>query len=249
MRIAVIADVHGNLEALNAVLADLKESSPDTVVSLGDAVGYGADPGECCAVLRDLVSVNILGNHDAASVGMLDTESFNNEAKDAVRWTADRLSPENAAWLRGSPYTFSENRMLFSHGSPVNPDEFDYVVTFGAIEDIFSSFGGTHRIFFVGHAHRRFSASKDLGSPSGGYAPAEDFSDTVRIESGRHYLISVGSVGQPRDFDASTSYGILDTDSWIYRVKRLEYDIRTAGEKIIKAGLPKWLAYRLTIGV
>ncbi len=247
MRIAVVADVHGNLEALNVVLDDLKKSSPDTVISLGDVVGYGANPQECCELLMEIVNVNIMGNHDAAVMGVLDTEYFNDEARYAVQWTKDQLSSASISWLGSSPHTFSDNNMLFSHGSPVNPRDFDYVVSTGDIEAVFYTFKDIHSLFFVGHSHRRFSASKSLSGND--YYPVGDISDVIKINKKRQYLFSVGSIGQPRDMDSTTSYGMLDTDKRIYSVKRLNYDIRTASEKIIKAGLPRWLAYRLMIGV
>lgn len=246
MRIAVIADVHSNLEALEVVIADIERMSPDTVISLGDVVGYGADPEHCCELVSKAATVNITGNHDAAVTGLMDTEYFNDDAKAAIEWTKTRLPASALSWLGNTKYSYEDDDLMFSHGSPVAPDSFDYVVTLGAIKEIFNTFGHRYRIFFVGHSHRRFVVSKD---PDSGQTVVEDVPDTLEIKKNRQYLVSVGSIGQPRDNDRTTSYGILDTDKWIYSVKRLSYDIMKASDKIMKAGLPKWLAYRLMIGV
>ncbi len=246
MKIAVIADVHGNLEALNAVIADLKKLSPDSVISLGDVVGYGADPQKCCELTAGIAHVNIKGNHDAAVTNIIDVQYFNKDARAAIEWTKSRLSAESVLWLHNAPYTFKEDELLFCHGSPVNPKGFDYVATLDAVEAVFNKFKGKFRIYFVGHSHRRFVASKKL---NGHDTAVVYLSDIIKLEKDRQYLISVGSVGQPRDGNNTASYGILDTSKWIYSVKKLNYDIKKAGKKIIQAGLPQWLAYRLTIGV
>jgi diadenosine tetraphosphatase ApaH/serine/threonine PP2A family protein phosphatase len=245
MRIAVIADVHGNLEALEAVVIDLKRSLPDTVISLGDVVGYGANPQECCDIVKDTAHDNIMGNHDAAVTDVIDTESFNDDAKQSIQWTKEQLTGSYISWLRNAPYTLEHEGALFSHGSPVNPEEFDYIMSIYDVEKVFYAFGRRYSIFFVGHSHRRFFVSKDI---DGDEEPIVDYSDVVNITEHRQYIISVGSVGQPRDFDNTTSYGILDTDKSIYSVKRLNYAIKKASDKILNAGLPKWLAYRLMIG-
>jgi predicted phosphodiesterase len=246
MRIAVIADVHANLEALESVVSDLKNLSPDIVISLGDVVGYGANPQECSDIVREISYKNIMGNHDAAVTDLINIEYFNEEAKQGISWTKDKLTPETIAWLRDSQFTLKYKDALFSHGSPVHPEEFDYVMSMYDVEKIFYALGTEYRIFFVGHSHKRFVVYKSIKDNE---KPVVDYSDVIELKKKHQYLISVGSVGQPRDFDNTTSYGILDTDKGIYRVKRLSYDINMASNKIIKAGLPKWLAYRLMIGV
>lgn len=246
MRIAVIADVHGNLEALEAVVSDLKVSMPDTVVSLGDIVGYGANPQECCDRVREIAQDNIMGNHDAAAADVIDTGSFNDEARQGIEWTKQQLAASSVSWLQKAPYTVEYEGALFSHGSPVNPGEFDYILSVRDIEKVFYAFDNRYPVFLVGHAHRRFAVSKNI---HGDEEPVIDYSDVIRMDEHRQYIISVGSVGQPRDSDTTTSYGILDTDKGIYTVKRLPYAIKEASDKILKAGLPKWLAYRLMIGV
>lgn len=246
MRIAVIADVHGNLEALETVLADIKTSKPDRVVSLGDVVGYGANPQECCTLVQAIAHDTIMGNHDAAAVDIIDTGDFNDEARQGIEWTREQLAGPSLAWLRRAPYTVDLGSVLFSHGSPVHPETFQYVVSMQEVEKVFYVLGSAYNIFFVGHAHRRFVVSKSI---RGDEEPVLEYADVVRMEKNRTYIVSVGSVGQPRDMDTTTSYGILDTDKGIYSVKRLKYAITTARDKILHAGLPKWLAYRLMIGV
>ncbi len=246
MRIAVIADVHANLEALEAVVVDLKRSLPDTIISLGDVVGYGANPRECCDSVKDIAQDNIMGNHDAAVADVIDTDYFNDDAKQGIQWTKEQLPDSYISWLRNAPYTLEREGVLFSHGSPVNPEKFDYVVSMHDVEKVFYFFGRRYNIFFVGHSHRRFVVSKDIDADE---YPVVDYADVVNMLEHRQYIISVGSVGQPRDFDNTTSYGILDTDKGIYSVKRLNYAIKKASDKILSAGLPKWLAYRLMIGV
>ncbi len=246
MRIAVIADVHGNLEALSTVVADLRKSMPDLVVSLGDVVGYGADPQPCCNIVKEVAQRNIMGNHDAAAAGMLDTTYFNDNAREGIQWTRGKLSEAALSWLSSAAYTFAYEGMLFSHDSPVDPEEFDYVVTMTDVEKAFSALGARFSIMFVGHAHRRFTVSREV---RGDGALVVDYADTVAIDERRLYIISVGSVGQPRDHDNTASYGILDTDRRLYTVKRLSYAVETACDKILRAGLPRWLANRLRMGV
>ncbi len=246
MRIAVIADVHGNLEALDVVMADLKASKPDRVICLGDIVGYGANPQECCTIVREIAQDTVMGNHDAAAADVIGTADFNDEARQGIDWTREHLSASSRAWLRAAPSTVESEGALFSHGSPVDPEMFGYVVSMHEVEKIFYVLGSNYTIFFVGHAHRRFVVSQNI---HGSEAPVIDPADVVHLESGRRYIVSVGSIGQPRDMDTTTSYGILDTDKGIYSVKRLKYAITAARDKILAAGLPKWLAYRLMIGV
>lgn len=246
MKIAILADVHGNLEALETVISDLKRSSPDIVISLGDIVGYGADPQACCDIVKDIAYKNIMGNHDAAVVNTVSTEYFNEEAKQGIEWTKNMLNLNTKEWLKESPFILEYQGILFSHGSPVHPEEFDYVMSIYDVEKVFYALGEKYKLFFVGHSHKRFVVSKLLKAND---EPVVDYSDMIKIDLKRQYIVSVGSVGQPRDFDTTTSYGILDTDKGIYSVKRLNYDRNKACSKIIKAGLPKWLAYRLMIGV
>ncbi len=246
MRIGIIADIHANLEAMRIVYDEIKKQSLDFIISLGDVVGYGADPNECCEIVKGIVQCNLMGNHDASINDMLDTKDFNEAAKYVIAWTKKRINPVYVSWLNSSPHTYSNDVVLFSHGSPIDPEAFDYVITKENVESIFNHFKDRYRIFFVGHAHKRFVVSRQTNS-NGQLVP--DNSDVIKIEKDRLYLISAGSVGQPRDHDVTTSFGILDTKKWTYNVIRLNYDIVTASDKIIKAGLPEWLAYRLTIGV
>ncbi len=246
MRIAALADIHGNLEALDVVVADIRSDPPDMVVCLGDIVGYGASPAECCAIAKEFADTNILGNHDAAVAGILDTGYFNDDAKRSILWTRGVLSDAHLSWLRGLPYTATHDDVLFSHGSPVDPGAFDYVMYAVDVQRVFLMLGDRYRVFLMGHSHRRFVVSRGMDPDD---AILVYYADTVPIDRERRYIISVGSVGQPRDRDTTASYGILDTDKGTYSVKRLKYAIRLAGDKILKAGLPEWLAYRLTIGV
>lgn len=247
MRLGLITDVHSNTEALTAVLRELDGLDVDAVLHLGDVVGYGAEPDACCELLRSRAQLSLMGNHDAAVCGVMDTAWFASHAKAAVDWTIANLSEANLEWVARSPYLHREGEYLFSHGSPVNPAAFRYVLTPFDADEIFAWAAAQAkgvRVVFVGHAHQCLVFRPD-GLP---YRIVDGVQEQELDVSTGRWVINVGSVGQPRDGDPRACFAVLDTEAGRYRAYRVAYDFAETGRKIIAAGLPEILSARLTVG-
>ncbi len=245
MRLALISDVHANFEALEAVLAAIDGLNVDGIVHLGDAVGYGADPNAVCELLARRVRISLMGNHDAAVLERLPLAWFSLPARRAAEWTQRRLSGRNAAWLEGSPATWRYKDVLFSHGSPVVPEAFEYVFHSDTAAEIFTLMHeqGLQTVF-VGHAHQCLAFADDGRPPI-----RVDGVETTTLElGGRRWVINVGSVGQPRDGEPRAFFGIVDFQNGVYEARRVTYNLEAAAEKIRAAGLPSILADRLRLG-
>jgi predicted phosphodiesterase len=241
MRVAVISDIHANLHALDSVLADVDAESPDAIWCLGDLVGYGPRPNECCAVVRERADVSLVGNHDLASLGHVDIELFNHDAAAAARWTQTVLDDDARAYLEGlAPSAATEQAQLF-HASPRDP-VWDYVL--GDEAALASFLLTTAPLVLVGHSHVALSLAFDGGLVSGGLAPA---GTEPRLDESR-VLLNPGSVGQPRDGDPRAAWLLLDFERMFGSFRRVAYPIeRTQGE-MREAGLPEALATRLANG-
>lgn len=233
MRFAIISDIHSNLEALTRTFELIDQESIQEVVCLGDVVGYGANPNECVGLVRSRCRIILRGNHDAAAVNPSNAESFTRNARIAAEWTGRELSDSNKKFLEGLPYSYRMDEILLVHSSPYQPESWYYVLTEEDLEAAFQSF--SERLCFIGHSH--FPGIFSEEGPAKAVSPSERF------------VVNVGSVGQPRDGNAKLSFGIFDTESWDYRNIRSDYPFRVAAEKIIRAGLPRALADRLTLGM
>ena len=242
MRWAILSDVHGNLEAFQAVIGDLRAEKADQIAFLGDVVGYGADPNECLSLLRNLTDWVVAGNHDYGAVGLTNIDVFNPMARSAILWTREKLSEENQAYLRQLLLLRNNGNVTFVHATPNQPEEWYYLFTFPEAEEAFLSLSGD--LAFVGHSHRPLILTK-AGS---GEVEAMNLEETV-LKPGVRYIINVGSVGQPRDGHPEAAYGLYDENTKRFRLKRLPYDVETAQRKIIRAGLPPFLAQRLSRGI
>ncbi len=242
MKIGIISDVHGNLQALEAILPELKKESPDKIFFLGDVVGYGANPNECCEIIKEIADVCIIGNHDYAVIGKVDIEWFNPDAREAILWTKENIKKENLNFLETFVETSEIPDFLFSHGSPVSPLDFIYVFTGETAMEIFQWSKGRFRGIFVGHSHITLSFFIDS---SDNLFPFVE--DEIELEGG-DFVINVGSVGQPRDGDPRAFFAVLDTDKKLYKAKRVRYNVQEAADRILKNGLPPFLAYRLYMG-
>src|SRR6187431_2728321 len=236
MRIAVLSDIHANYEALSAVLQVLDGESIDAYYCLGDTVGYGGSPNECCDVVRDLVVATILGNHDAAVAGRMDYSYYYEAARHALDTHASMLTPESMEWLRSLPYQLC-------HGSPVRLEEFEYIFAPEQARECLPIFDELGHITLIGHSHlcKVFALTKSTVEE----LPPIDF----ELQPDRKYIVSVGSVGQPRDYDNRASYTLYDSDKKRFEFKRVEYDIETAADKVLRAKLERNFAHRLFIGV
>lgn len=246
MRYGIISDIHGNLEALEQVLEELGDA--DEVICLGDVVGYGANPNECCERIRNTCSVILMGNHDAAVIGMMDLQWFNPFAKDAILWTRQQLSQENLKFLKSLRSVKRIDNMLIAvHGSIRDPLE-EYILSEEIALASMKRMPPDVRVMFCGHTHvaeayEWYPRTKTMGRVSlsrGG---------SIRILEQAHYIINCGSVGQPRDYNRMASFAVYDVDSGEVTIKRVEYDVDKAAQKIIEAGLPRELAIRLYYGV
>jgi diadenosine tetraphosphatase ApaH/serine/threonine PP2A family protein phosphatase len=242
VRVAVVSDIHGNLHALEAVLEDVARAGPDAVWCLGDVVGYGARPNECCTLTRARADLCLAGNHDLAVLGAIDIADFSDDAAAAARWTREVLSAEHASWLRGlSPAARLEGAQLF-HGSPRDP-VWDYVLNEAVAR---ASLEVTDApLVLVGHSHVALATSLDGGELVGGLAPG---GSEVELRSGR-WLLNPGSIGQPRDGDARAAWLLLDRDRGHASFRRVPYPVEQAQEAIRSCGLPEALALRLALGV
>ena len=244
MRYAVLGDIHSNLSALEAVLDAIRPAEVDRILSVGDVVGYGAAPTECIELLREHDAAVVLGNHDSAVVGELDTIFFNQHATAAVEWTRAALSGEDIAWLTCLPHTWQDEFVTLAHGSYDNPEVFHYVQT---PEEADASLELLERpVCFIGHTHVPVSMLRLADDPlRTGYSLDSEVDLTDSIVA----LINAGSVGQPRDDDPRTGYVLYDSETRLVTFRRVDYDIDTEVRRIRAAGLPNVLAERLYLGV
>jgi diadenosine tetraphosphatase ApaH/serine/threonine PP2A family protein phosphatase len=238
--IAVISDIHANLEALEATLADARREGVDKIVCLGDIVGYGADPNRCVEIIHEVAAGSVLGNHDAAALDERGAENFNAVARMAIQWTREQMTPENLEILRKTPLQYVADGALYVHSSPEDPNQWNYVLTetdARAAFDCCDEF-----ICFIGHSH----VPVRLLLMDGSLEVVPD--SNLTVPSGGRALVNVGSVGQPRDGNWRASYVLFDPKSRQVTSRRVEYDRETAMAKILAAGLPEILAHRLKLG-
>jgi diadenosine tetraphosphatase ApaH/serine/threonine PP2A family protein phosphatase len=243
VRIAVVSDIHANLAALEAVLADAGRI--DAVWNLGDCVGYGPQPSECVARLRDAGATWVAGNHERAATGAISTDDFNPAAAAAALWTRDRLSDGEKAFLDALPETTGEGEFTLVHGTlrwPIWEYLYDHESARAhlALQKT--------RFAFVGHTHVPMLVTEAPESSEGCEMRRLRDGETVRLSEGPRLVLNPGSVGQPRDGDRRASYGIYDSDEATFTLHRVEYDIPATQRLMEEAGLPEWLIERLEIG-
>lgn len=243
MRLGIFSDTHSNLPAIEAVRAAYAKESIDKFICLGDTVGYGARPQECSEIVRELVAVTILGNHDAAVAGRMDYSYYYDAARHALDLHLTWLSEQNLEWLRSLPYEHREQGLAFCHGSPLNLEEFEYIFSVDQAQRLLCCYEDLARVTFIGHSHlcKAFALS-----PSDVH---EVVATQFTIRENYKYIISVGSVGQPRDYDNRASYTIFDTETNVFEFKRVEYDVETAARQIFEADLERNFGNRLFLGV
>lgn len=242
MRLGIISDIHGNLEALETVLNTLKAQSIDQYICLGDIVDYGANPNECVNIIRELTDKVIAGNHDWAVVGLTDIAYFNLYAQMSVRWTEQQLAKRSIEYLKDLPLTLREGELTFVHATLVNPEDWEYVLSdYGAKRCLSELESGA---CFIGHSHQPFIYVEYQDGQSG----ILNFSSVNYDKEKAKYLINVGSVGQPRDLDPRAAFAVVDTERKFIEIHRIEYEVAKAQRKILDAGLPRFLATRLEYG-
>ncbi len=245
MRLGIFSDVHANIEALQAVFEAYGTERIDEYYCLGDVVGYGASPNQCADLVRSRARVTILGNHDAAVAGRMDYSYYYEAARQALDNHANQLTSENMAWLRGLPYKheLEQAGVHLCHGSPLRLEEFEYIFAPEQARECLSIWNELGDLTLIGHSHlcKVFALHKDRVEE----LPARRFT----LEKGVKYIVSVGSVGQPRDYDNRASYTIFDTESRTFEFRRVEYDIESAASKIFSSNLERNFGHRLFIGV
>ncbi|MDB4434189.1 metallophosphatase family protein [Akkermansiaceae bacterium] len=239
MRIALFGDIHANLEALDAVLADAKEQGCSDWICMGDVVGYNADPVACLEKIRDADWPTVKGNHDDVASNADSLENMNPVAAAALSWTRDQLSGEHQEWLRNLRMVRQIEDFTVVHATLDQPQGWNYVTTkFDAMSNFSYQFTN---LCFHGHTHvpRIFVRDNRVVE-----VPAE----TVTLDPRKKYFVNTGSVGQPRDGDWRACYVIYDLAAGTVSFRRVEYDIETTQKKIRDAGLPEMLAERLADG-
>jgi predicted phosphodiesterase len=241
-RIALISDVHGNLPALEAVLAAIGEQRVDAIWCLGDLVGYGAQPNECVDLAARSVELCLIGNHDLVVLDRLDISDFSQNAAVAAQWTREQLAPDARAYLEKLEPRDEAHAVGLFHGSPRDPI-WEYVLSSMAADDCIDQMDA--RVGAVGHSHVALAFWRKGEAPTAG---AQSEEGTELDISDDRWLLNPGSVGQPRDGDPRASWLMLDLASWTATWHRTEYDIDPAADAIRAAGLPKQLAERLYYG-
>ncbi len=249
MRALILSDIHGNLEALQAVLA--AAGACDAVWNLGDVVGYGASPNEAVTCIRSVATLNVRGNHDKVCAGIASAAHFTSGARDAALWTQRHLTENSTEWLRalpGGPLLAEQGAVALAHGSPLHEDI--YILN---IRDAWAPLQQmAARCTFFGHTHVQGGFGWDDGrwfetkpQQQRGNRPSQW---TLHLQDGQRYLLNPGSVGQPRDLDPRAAYAVLDTLASSITFHRVPYDVDLAGGRILMAGLPERLAKRLREG-
>jgi len=245
LRAAVISDVHSNQPALESTLAAIDAVGVDEVWCLGDVVGYGAQPDACAQLIRQRCAVCLAGNHDLAVLGDLDIATFSETAAAAVEWTRENVSAATLEFLRRLEPAAARADVGLFHASPSDPI-WEYVLSVDQAEAGLDA--QEQRIGLIGHSHIALFFTRPDGARRGDAQGAQAGDDAVLgLESGE-WLLNPGSVGQPRDSDPRAAWLELDTEQWTARYHRVFYDLDTAAETILAAGLPSQLAERLAAG-
>jgi diadenosine tetraphosphatase ApaH/serine/threonine PP2A family protein phosphatase len=243
LKYAIFSDVHGNLDALEAVLGHCAGEDVGFHLCLGDVIGYGANPNECIERVRSLENCRCLkGNHDAAVTDERERTFFHEVALEGIRFTEKQLTQENIRFLRDLDYVYRSGEMMAVHASPFRPEAWEYVLDRAGARRAFDAMGES-RVAFIGHSHAPVVFCDD--GPAERLIPGEP---TVLDTTVRRYVVNVGSVGQPRDGNPDASYVVYDDQDRSARIFRVQYDREKAAEKILKAGLPPVLAERLLVG-
>ncbi len=244
MRIGLISDIHSNEQALESTLELMTKLRIDKYICLGDLVGYGGSPNVVMDKLCSMVDFTIMGNHDAAVAGQMDYTYYYDAAKEVLEWTRTTLKQEHLDYLENMPYfrVDPDNDICYVHGEPIAPHEFNYVYTLDHAQRLVLDYDKLRFVTFVGHSHLR--RIYELSNESAIELPVEN----MELRPDRKYVIAVGSVGQPRDYDPRACCSVYDTERKAIEFYRINYDIEGAAQKILSEGLPEFFAARLFSG-
>ncbi len=243
MRDLILSDLHANLQALDAALADAATIGYDRILCLGDLVGYGADPA---AVVDRMAAIDhvvfVRGNHDKVCAGLDTADGFNDVARRSIEWTRDVLTPDRLAWIAGLPQgpRRVNDAVEICHGAPFDEDSY----VFDAADAARALEAAGAPICLYGHTHvpAVFTTADAPARPDPAHA------DVLHLPASGSALVNVGSVGQPRDGDPRAAYGVLDLETRTVELRRVRYDVAAAQRRILEAGLPPWLGDRLSLG-
>jgi diadenosine tetraphosphatase ApaH/serine/threonine PP2A family protein phosphatase len=245
MRYLILSDIHANLDALEAVLA-AAEGTWESVLVLGDLVGYGGEPNGVIERVRALNPLAIIrGNHDKAACGLEDASNFNQIARYAAVWTGEALTPENREYLRSLPSgpVLIDDHVEICHGSPFDEDHY----IFDADDALRALEAGERQLCLFGHTHLPVVFQRQADN-FGGFVPEGYDDTTIVLRPGIRYVVNPGSVGQPRDGDPRAAFATYDSESLSLLLKRVPYPVDAAQRRILVAGLPASLANRLAVG-
>jgi len=242
MRIALISDVHGNLEALQNVLRDIEKQGAEKIHFLGDAVGYGCNPNECVRLINKHCDIKLLGNHDYAAMGLESTEHFNRLAQASMNWTQTKIKDKTIRVLADFEMEAVFLDYLLVHSSPSEPDKWHYILNLEQAGHHFENF--SQSVCFIGHSHGPVCFELSADGIIRQYSKS-----IISCEKDKRYIINIGSVGQPRDNDPRGCYAMVDTDTGTVAYRRVEYDVEKTQEKMRKARFPDFLVERLSAGV
>lgn len=239
-RLAIMSDPHANLEALTRVFEDIDTQSVDEVICLGDLIGYGPQPQECCDLMRMRGATLLQGNHEQGLINIYHLQKFNQPAKDALRKTREMISDETYEWLVSHAKSLVAHGCRFVHGTP--PDSVtQYIWKYeDRMGEIFSRY--PEGVCFVGHTHDLMRFTSQRGSASGKLPLPEG---ETHLETAMRHLLNIGAVGQPRDGDNSAKYALYDTDTRTVTMRFITYDIRKTAQLIRARGLHRAFADRL----
>ncbi len=252
MRYLILSDLHGNDEALSAVVQRLRRKRFDRVVCLGDFVGYGADPNKVLDRFRRMPcpTIAIRGNHDKVACGLDNGKAFNQTALEAARWTRRKLSKENLDFLKRLPAgpAVVDDLFAVSHGSPIDEDSYIFSDLDASVNFLFlSRFSPGVNVCFFGHSH--IPSVFTLGDHRIDVEAVQKTRARLVLDKRKCYLVNPGSVGQPRDHDPRASYAIYDSEKATVVFDRVAFDVDRSRRKILKAGLPAVLGDRLVVGI
>lgn len=241
MKLGIISDIHGNIEALETVVEFLRGKGVTDFACCGDIVGYGPDPNRCIEAVREMNCICVAGNHDYATVGETSIDGFNRAAKQAVLWTRAQLTEPNRRFLENLPITAEDAGLFIVHSSPSAPEDWEYVLTVPDADDEMDHYPGG--VCVVGHSHQPFAVERLPGK-----MPRQFRDDVFDIRPDGKYFINAGSVGQPRDGDPRACCLLFDDGNQVMTRYRVPYDILAVETRIRAAGLPEYLASRLELG-
>ncbi len=242
MRCAILGDIHGNLQALEAVIADAREYGCVEFYCLGDVVGYNANPSECVDIVRNLPGICVMGNHDEAAAGSRPLSGFSTDAAISMEWTREQLDSEQKEWLGALRLQRQIRKFTFVHATLDSPSSWGYIRTLHEAE--MSIALQSTPLCFIGHTH----VPRAFGKGVGEIQLFDETNEGVHLPQDGKILINAGSVGQSRDGDWRAAYLIHDEASEGLWLRRIEYDVEGAAQAVLAAGLPEKLATRLRTG-